>query len=149
MNYFALEPEVAGNIFGVKSVVDVSVHPPKVTHLDYQFDGWLDDEILASFPCFIVTLKLKNVLATSKFSGVEFDACDVSRSDAFDEWYPDKQLPNFAWLKVFGRAGVDDFGLYENKRLVVSEPVLKTLQQFHFEHCTVKEFEPEKTFTAA
>lgn len=41
--FFALEPEVAGGL-GPNTVMDRSVHPPRVSHLHYVFDGWMGDD---------------------------------------------------------------------------------------------------------
>ena len=54
MRYFILEPEIAGG-WGERTVADTGIFPPTVTALHYRFDGWRGDELLESFPCFIVT----------------------------------------------------------------------------------------------
>src|SRR3954454_10828086 len=59
--YFALEPEVAGQL-GDTTMLDTSVHPPVIQRLEYRFDGWLGDDLLESFPCFVVTERLANEL---------------------------------------------------------------------------------------
>ncbi|APF85630.1 hypothetical protein HI806_01945 [Ralstonia solanacearum] len=56
MNYFFLEPEVAGAL-GENTVLDASTHPPRVEKLHFEFSGWLGDAILESFPCVIATLR--------------------------------------------------------------------------------------------
>ncbi|GGJ53754.1 hypothetical protein ALP32_02980 [Pseudomonas avellanae] len=45
MNYYHIEPEVAGSL-GEQTVIDTESWPPKVSRLEYQFDGWLGDELL-------------------------------------------------------------------------------------------------------
>src|SRR6476660_8794270 len=63
-----LAPEVAGG-WGERTVADTSTHPPRVTALHYQFDGWLGDELLESFPCYIVTRRLAHALTAAGLSG--------------------------------------------------------------------------------
>ena len=53
MQYVYIEPEVAGGL-GDHTVMDRSVHPPIVSKLHYQMEGWLGDALLESFPVFIV-----------------------------------------------------------------------------------------------
>src|SRR5882762_5476579 len=109
MHYFYIEPEVAGGL-GPNTVMDVSVHPPIVSHLNYEFDGWFGDVLLTSFPCFIVTEDAKNKLMESAVTGACFANVEISTSGEFDDFYPGRQLPRFVWLQVTGRAGRDDFG---------------------------------------
>jgi hypothetical protein len=54
MEYFQIAPEVAGG-WGRNTVMDRSIHPPHVTKLHFEFDGWLGDVLLESFPCYIIT----------------------------------------------------------------------------------------------
>jgi hypothetical protein len=125
--HFYLDPEVAGGL-GRHSVMDVSVHPPIVTKLNYKFEGWLGDVILESFPCFIVTVDAQRALSAMGIVGGTFDDVEVTTSDVFEELQPPQKLPHFVWLKVMGHAGHDDFGMSKDYRLVVSERVLEALK---------------------
>jgi hypothetical protein len=140
MPYYALEPEVAGHL-GDHAVVDCSVHPPAVERLHYEFDGWLGDDLLESFPCFIVTKGLRERLAESGLSGYLFDDAEVSRSDLFEEIHSDRELPEFAWLKIVGHAGIDDFGLSSDHRLVVSQRALDVLKSFKLDNCDTEKYD--------
>jgi hypothetical protein len=140
MTYYALEPEVAGHL-GDRSVVDRSVHPPVVKRLHYEFDGWLGDDLLESFPSFIVTKSLCERLVQSGLRGCQFDHAEVSKSDLFEEIHPDRELPEFAWLKIVGRAGVDDFGLSPDHRLVVSQRALDILKSLKLDNCDTEEYQ--------
>lgn len=128
MNYFFLEPEVAGGL-GEHTEMDRSVHPPKVTKLHYRFDGWLGDSILETFPSFIVTEDAKRELQSNAITGVHFDEVEVSLSDEFRDLHPTMRLPKFCWLKIDGRAGEADFGLARDNRLVVSGLALELLRR--------------------
>lgn len=136
---YILEPEVAGQL-GEDTVMDTTRHPPEVSRLHYEFDGWLGDDLLESFPCFIITGRVKRALEEMSLSGCLFDSVKVSRSETFRELHPDEELPDFFWLKVSGTACVDDFGLTTDNRLVVTERTLKCLQEFHLNNCLVKEY---------
>ena len=105
--FYILEPEVAGGL-GDGTVMDTSVHPPRVQQLHYQFDGWLGDDLVASFPCFVVTARLRTAIEHSGFTGAAFAPVRVTTSDTFREMYPGTALPVWAWLQVRGTAGADD-----------------------------------------
>lgn len=139
MKYFYLEPEVSGGL-GDNTVMDTSVHPPIVTRLHYEFDGWLGDVAVTSFPCYLVTGAVKAKFLTAGFSGATFDKVEVTTSELFEEMQPDLELPPFVWLKVDGKAGHDDFGLAEDHRLVVSERVLDALRPLGISHALIEPF---------
>jgi hypothetical protein len=123
MKYYILEPEVAGGL-GVNTILDQNTHPPIVKRLHYELDGWLGDELLATFPCYIVTQQLKAKIENTGFSGVQFDTVEITKSCQFMDIYPNRNIPDFVWLKVIGRAGVDDFGITKDNRLIISARAL-------------------------
>ncbi|KWS66125.1 MULTISPECIES: hypothetical protein [Pseudomonas syringae group] len=139
MNYYHIEPEVAGSL-GDQTVIDTESWPPKVSRLEFQFDGWLGDELLEMFPCFICTTALAGALSAGKLSGVAFESVVISRSENFLELYPDTALPEFYWLQVIGRAETDDFGVAENNRLVVSHTALTILKNFNVNYAEISIF---------
>ncbi len=127
MEYFYVEPEVAGGL-GENTLLDSSTHPPVVRHLHYQFDGWLGDSLLESFPCFIVTQDAQLTMSRLGFSGLEFGPVEVTRSEQFNELHPDLPLPMFVWFKPIGRLGIDDFSTAIDGRLIVSDRALEALK---------------------
>ena len=141
MRYFSIEPEVAGSSEGPNSVMDRSVHPPIVSRLHYVFAGWSGDVLLTSFPCFIVTENAMSKLVEIGVTGARFADVEVTTTYPFREFYPDTQLPRFAWLQVTGRAGQDDFGLARKIRLVISERVLDVLKGLQLTAALTEPFE--------
>ena len=139
MRYYTLQPEVAGGM-GSGTILDSSTHPPRVSKLVYEFSGWLGDDLLETFPCYIVTARLKEALEKLYPSGCDFDEVQVTKSDLFMEIHGDRELPEFAWLKVTGRAGVDDFGLSAEHNVVASERVLECMKRFSLAHCEVEQY---------
>ncbi len=137
--HFILEPEVAGGL-GANTVMDRTSHPPQVMHLHYQFDGWLGDVLVESFPCFIVTRAAKEALIAAAVTGVQFGDVEVSTSDQFSEVCAGVVLPEFVRLEAVGGAGSDDFGVVKDGRLVVSERALAVLQQFQLVNALVEPF---------
>jgi hypothetical protein len=137
--YFYIEPEVAGGL-GANTMMDRSLHPPIVTNLHYQFDGWPGDVLLESFPCFVVTECAKQKLQAAQLVGATFEEAEVTTSEQFRELYPNRQLPKFVWLRVEGKPGQDDFGTTPDGRLVVSERALEVLQSLGISQALVTEF---------
>jgi len=131
MKFFAVRPEVAGGL-GEQTVIDRSFGKMDVLKLHYQFDGWLGDDILESDPCFIVSERLAQAIERERLTGVQFDDVEITKSELFMDLHPDRQLPNFVWLKVEGTAGRDDFGISPDLLLVVSERAIALLKKFRF-----------------
>ncbi len=136
MNYYSLNPEVAGGL-GSNTVMNRRTHPPAVRRLHYEFEGWLGDALLESFPCFIVTATLGTAIQRANFTGVAVDEVEISTSETFNELQPQQRLPKFVWLQITGKAGRDDFGLSDQHRLVVSGSALRVLQSFPLDHCDI------------
>ncbi len=66
---------------------------------------------------------------------------EVTASEQFEELYPARQLPKFAWLRVEGKPGQEDFGIAPDARLVVSQRALDVLRQLGVSRALVTEFE--------
>jgi hypothetical protein len=135
--FYYLEPEVAGWV--TDSLPDL--RSQVVNQIHYEFDGWLGDALLESFPCWIVIISGKAAIQLGGFTGVTFGDSEVSPSHQFKDLYPDRKLPRFAWLKVHGTAGRDDFGISPDHILVVSERALNVLQGFGIDHAEIRTFQ--------
>lgn len=134
MNYYLLQPEVAGG-FGQGTRLDSTVHPPVVHRLNYQLEVWLGDELLETFPCYIVSERLADLIEQAGLSGALMADVDVTQSEEFQELYPQRVVPSFRWLQVTGRPGHDDFGLDALAHLIVSQRALAVLEQATLAHC--------------
>ena len=140
MNYFYIEPEVSGSL-GDKTIMDTSHHPPKIIKLNYEFEGWLGDDLLESFPCFIITEELKKTFDNSNLSGYELDDVLITKTYEFNELTPNKNLPLFFWLKIKGHLKKDDFFLAKDHRLVVSKYALECLKSNNIKMASVEPYE--------
>ena len=136
MHYF-IDPEVAGG-WGPNTVVDAAVHPPIVSKLHYRFDGWLGSDLLETFPCFIVSEKLKNDLVLSDLSGFSIETVEVDKSDCFLAGQGGENLPNFYWLQIKNSDTVSDFAISSGHRLLVSEEALALLKRHNIEHADIQ-----------
>ena len=140
MKFYSLEPEVAGSL-GPGTVMDTAVHPPRVHKLHYESDGWSGDDILEPFPCYIITEQLKKKLEASEPLGCGFDNVEITKSEQFGILYPSREIPKFYWLRIHGKAGIDDLGISDDNMLVVSERILRLMSQFHLNNCDIEEYQ--------
>ena len=139
MQYFCIEPEVAGSL-GKNTVMDRSVHPPVIGKLHYEFAGWLGDVLLESFPAFIVTEEATLKLQQRGFTGARFGEVEVTTSEQFRDLYANRRLPEFVRLCVHGTAGRDDFGTAPDGKLIVSERALEALRDLGISNALVVPF---------
>jgi hypothetical protein len=123
---YILEPEVPGGL-GPRTQMDRAVHPPRVQALHFVFDGWLGDQLVESFPCYLVTPALAGSLAAAGVTGFELAEAEVETSDQFKEMYPERSIPPFKWLRVVGIAGDSDIYITSDNRLAGSQKVVDAI----------------------
>ena len=137
--YYELAPEVAGGL-GSETVFDRSQSPPIVRTLHYELDGWPDDDLITSHPCFIVTERMKKMIEEARASGCGFAPVKVTTSEEFKDFeylHQGQQLPKFSWLLVHGAAQRDDFGISATGSLIVSQRILQVLKRGRLENCDI------------
>ncbi|WP_278352398.1 hypothetical protein [Chryseobacterium gleum] len=138
--YKLIEPEVAGAL-GEQTQMDNSFFPPLIKSLHYEFEGWLGNDILESFPFYIVTEKLREEIEFEKLTGIIFDQVLISKSETFLELYPNKKLPNFYWAKINGESNKDDFFITEKNGLAISERAYSILKNYNIDQADIEDLE--------
>ncbi|WP_052518354.1 hypothetical protein [Archangium violaceum] len=118
--------------------MNTSAHPPEVSHFHHRFEGWLGDELLEVFPCFLVSSLLAKALQEAGLAGFSLDDVEVSTSPEFQELYPGRPLPEFRWLKITGKDRDADFWLTPDFRLEVSSRTLEVLRRFKMAHAVIE-----------
>lgn len=108
-----------------------------MTRLHYEFEGWQGDDLLTTFPEFVVTERLATALKQSGLSGFQLADLEISAGDMWKQLHDTRPLPRCRWLKVTGRASAADLGLTELAHLVVSEGALELLRGFSLKACEV------------
>ncbi|EGQ9760702.1 hypothetical protein FWP30_25060 [Vibrio parahaemolyticus] len=136
MSQYLIEPEVPGG-FGKNTLGRFDVHPPIVKKLHLEFDGWLGDDLLETFPCFLVSEHLATALVASKLSGYNLEAVELSTSDMFQELQSERCLPRFSWLQITGHSDKDDFSVSEKGILLVSRKAMQLLQKFQLTNADI------------
>jgi hypothetical protein len=126
--FYIVRPEVAGGL-GERTEC---FHRPDgefvVTRLHYEFHGWLGDELLEAFPCFIVTRRIAERFGAAGLSGFAIGEAEITASKEFEELHPGRGIPSFVWLKVLAHPRTADLGVTRDKRLVVSKRALDLLR---------------------
>ena len=74
-----IDAEVPGSAYD-EIARDNSVRPSIIHRLVFEFDGWLSDCLLESFPCYIMTEPAKETVQKAKLTGVNFDDLIVLKS---------------------------------------------------------------------
>lgn len=138
--FYLLSPEVAGGL-GPHSEVDRRTVPPTVTRLHYVFDGWQGDDLLESYPVFVISSSLGKGLARGGVTGFELADIEIEKSATFETLYPRRDLPPFRWLHVSGTAEDSDIGVDAQARLVVSDRALAILKTGRLDHCLIEELD--------
>jgi hypothetical protein len=135
---YTLRAEVAGGL-GPQTVLDSSTNPPVVSRLHYDFASWLGDDIVASFPCTIVTTTLAAAIAEEGLTGAQIDDVIVTKNPQFEHFFPDiaATLPDWKWLRPTGKAHESDFWQDEQGILIVSDRALNLMRKFSLENCRI------------
>lgn len=136
MNYYIVEPEVAGQL-GPKTTY-LATFPTVVGEMEYLFDRWPCDEFVQAHPCFAVSDNLKKLIQNTGANGVKFSTCSVGITDYFEG--KAAEIPNFWRLEPTGKARQDDFGLTDTHQLIVSEKVKKVLAEYPLDDCDIQPF---------
>lgn len=98
------------------------------------FDSTDADDLVESFPAFLVSTALAEALLAAGLTGYALAGvrCSLSVNAPGGEQRP----PSFRWLKIVGRTN-DDFSLGADHRLVVSESAFAVLARFRLDRCDI------------
>lgn len=101
-----------------------------------EIDFWPSDDLFCFPPLFFCTERLRAILLNKGFHKLGFHKIDrIAKGANFLGNFPDADLPPYYWEICFtGVIGVDDFALWDNNFLVVSDTALKCLRDNHVTH---------------
>jgi hypothetical protein len=120
--------------------MDTTIHPPQVHRLHYEMDSWPCDDLLTSFPCYIVTVELRRLIENVQPTGCRFADVEVTASENLRDRLGGRILPKYFWLQATGQAGRDDFGISSDYSLVISERMLRQIRRATLRDCEIAEF---------
>ena len=138
---YTLRAEVAGGL-GPQSVVDSTTNPPVVSRLHYDFVSWLGDDIVATFPCNIVTAALAEAIVDEGLTGAQLDEVTITKNPHFERFFPETAalLPEWRWLRPSGQPHDSDFWQDDQGILIVSDRALNLLRKFSLENCRIGKY---------
>ena len=128
---FVLEPHVAGEL-GSKTKLDATTHPPTIEELHYVFDSSESDDIVQSFPVFLVSAGLAVSIANSELTGARLAVAQCSLREP-----PDVAMPPYRWLQIVGHPSRDDFWITHEHRLAVTQAAMNVLRGHRLDHCDI------------
>ena len=138
---FRLDPQVAGELGG-GTVLDSSTHPPKVTQVDFILDQPDADELIQSFPVFLVSEHLGARLQAASLTGFTLTGASVRPSENYLAAYGNTPHRRYKWMQVTGVAGQADCWLGETLQLCVSDPMMVSLRTARLTGCVVEALSP-------
>jgi hypothetical protein len=138
--FYTLEPEVPGG-WGTGIIADTTIHPPKIIKAHVEFDGWQGDELLESFPIYLVSKSFANNLLKVNLTGFTIENCTISKSETFNSLYPQTSLPEFLWLVILGDNSQCDLFVDAQNKLTVSQKCFDVINPSHIKNSLITETE--------
>jgi len=140
VKFYTLAPDVAGEL-GEHTEMDTTVHPPRVSKLHYVLDTWPGDDLVESFPCFLISSTLGSGVRMSGLTGFDLAPVKVTLSPDAEELLDGHEVLGFQWLQITGELAVDDFSQTPDATLVVSERALEyLLRKGSLENCEIEDY---------
>jgi len=133
---FALEPLVAGQL-GTGTVMDTSVHPPRVSEVEYVLDAPVEDDLIESFPVFLASDKLARDLEQAPLTGFSLEGARVMPSEEFRAAYGNAAVRQWRWLRLMPEQPTDCW-LGTDYRLCVSDTMFAVLEASTLAGCEVE-----------
>lgn len=134
---YRLDPQVAGEL-GPDTDLDTSTHPPKVKRLEYVLDQPETDELITSFPVFLVSEQLGGRIKKAHLDGFKLAKARVRPGDNYRELYGKARHRDYRWLQITGTARRSDFWLDESFNLCVSDRAMKILEVSVLTDCEIE-----------
>lgn len=136
---YVLDPLVAGEL-GEGTELDTSMHPPNVQRLEYVIDEPYEDDLIQSFPVYLVSERLARRLIDEALNGFVIDDATVLRSDAYGERFggEDGSPKDYKWLRLVPH-DAPDCQLNSELMLLVSDRMMAILREGSLRDCIVEE----------
>ena len=134
---YRLDPHVAGEL-GEKTELDPSVHPPIVTAVEYVLDAPDADDLIESFPVFLVSAALATRLDTAGLTGFVLRDASVRPSDEYLARYGDVPHGEYRRMQLHADNPTADAWLDGEQRLCVSDRMMAVIRSHRLARCDVE-----------
>jgi hypothetical protein len=94
--------------------------------------GWDADDLVTSFPCFLVSDRLAKAMTEAHLTGLELADVEVTVDDQFRHFFPETadSLPGWRWLTPVGEPWASDLWVDERADLHASFRAMTVLRRF-------------------
>jgi hypothetical protein len=137
---YSLDPQVAGEL-GEGSVLDTTVHPPVVTEVDYVLDQPEADELIQSFPVFLVSSGLADRFQSAGLTGFTLEEATTRPSFEYLSAFGQAPHREYRWLRVHGTEQ-DDCWIDSSAMLCVSDRMMEILNSATLSDCLATKISP-------
>jgi hypothetical protein len=137
---YVIEPLVAGEL-GDGTDLDPSTHPPRVSSVEYVLDAPVEEDLIESFPVFLVSEELERRIQEAGLRGISLEDARVVPSPEYIEIYGDAPHKQYRWMKL-DQAEDPDAWLGEDLRLNVTDRMMEMLQSLNISNADVEPVEP-------
>ena len=135
MNFYIIDPDVPGFLVEPWKAIK---EDPHLSLIHYVFECCPKADLIQAYPVFLASARLAAAFAEAGLSGYYLKKCVGVKGEQFHIASPGcGGLPTYHWLAANGRAGVDDFTITNNLKLIVSENALNVMQGFNLERADI------------
>lgn len=134
---YILEP-LAGGELGPDTVLDLSTHPPGMNRAQFVLDTPTTADLMESYPAYLVSEALAELLAAGGLQGFELDDAEVFPSENYIEAFGDAPHKTYRWLRLQDGASDPDAWLGEDLRLCVSDRMMAVLERGDLRGCDIE-----------
>lgn len=129
MSKYQIEPDVVG-LWGDNMDFDATRAPQLIGPFHYAIDIWVGQDLVTTDPFFFVTRGLADAIVAANLTGVDFAPVTVTAGEQGQLVDDNAPLPDLVELVFNGDHG-DDFYLFEDIDLCVSERAMAMLRDFN------------------
>ena len=121
---------------GPRTLLDTAAYPPTAVAVEYVLDAPYGDDLIESFPVYLVSVGLAARLDASELTGFALARATAVAGDGYRAAYGDVPHKAYRWLQVIGGRH-DDCRLTADYRLWVSPRMMDVLAASDLGHCMV------------
>ena len=133
---YRLEPHVAGELGRRRS--SIRRQPPIVTAVEYVLDGPDADDLIESFPVFLVSATLAERLDGAGLTGFVLEHAVVRPSADYEAVHGDVPQSPYRWMRLHESGPGADAWLGDDLRLCVSDRMMEVLRSHRLARCDIE-----------
>jgi hypothetical protein len=135
MKHYYLHLWASGEFDAETKIIDRNIHPPKIADLGLELSNWPEDDLFQTWPAYFASNRLCAKIENSNLTGAKCLPVNRIKGDFnFNALYPDFSPDRYFQLEFGDQVGKDDFALYKQLYLIVSEQALVFLRNNHVTH---------------